>query len=473
MQMPEQTSLGPDGYRPLKASGGRWRNVIIWGAAAIGERCLALLVEHGVPVLHFIDARPPDTGLFLGLPVHPGGAYLEGSRTVPQADAIVFAMRSDSKKLRDRLREHHYGGEFATFHGGTAEELFGQPLPLTAQDPSFIGLADQEPLSTEDMQRARQALARVRNLLDLRSRSLLEGRLDGSVGMPAANWEGGGSFYALAFRLLEGRKEDLELLRILSQQFSGYALWCMANAESVGFPPLDRVGLEAHLGTITLDYHIRSTWKRLREELPAHLRFGPPANFGEIGWRLDGVIVNYDLIAYWERLVLLFQFGFLDSEAPRALHGGSRVLEIGGGYGALAWYLQKAVPGLSYTILDLPESLVYSSIYLEVLNPGATRFMANYQFEELVKDGEEFDLVINTLSMSEMSEAQVRSYCGGLGLLLRGGGAFFEQNQDNRHAGMLNAKDLIAEYLHLEIEGGGRPHGFPNVWTAPGRQVPA
>ena len=33
---------------------------------------------------------------------------------------------------------------------------------------------------------------------------------------------------------------------------------------------------------------------------------------GESGWMIDGVIVNYDTIAYWERVAILYQLGLLD-----------------------------------------------------------------------------------------------------------------------------------------------------------------
>ena len=149
------------------------------------------------------------------------------------------------------------------------------------------------------------------------------------------------------------------------------------------------------------------------------------------------------------------------------------MLEIGGGYGALAWYIQEAVPGVSYTMVDLPESLVYSAIYLDVLHPGSTRFLANYEFPDMLHRAEACDLVINTLSMSEMSEQQIRAYCVGIRKLVGAHGAFFEQNQDNTTVGMLNAQQIIAEYFPHHEEFGGpsdrqthRMQGFANVWGA-------
>lgn len=56
-----------------------------------------------------------------------------------------------------------------------------------------------------------------------------------------------------------------------------------------------------------------------------------------------------------------------------------------------------------------------------------------------------FDLAINTLSFSEMTVPQVRWYGERLARLLEGRGVLFEQNQDNRHCGMIYAKDHLGE----------------------------
>jgi len=83
---------------------------------------------------------------------------------------------------------------------------------------------------------------------------------------------------------------------------------------------------------------------------------------------------------------------------------------------------------------------------------------------------EPFDLVINTLSMSEMSEYQVKRY---LDLMkrawLREGGLFFEQNMDNRPMGLQCAEALIGEEFpeHRSLRTHARflREGSPNVWS--------
>jgi SAM-dependent methyltransferase len=267
------------------------------------------------------------------------------------------------------------------------------------------------------------------------------------------------------------RGENLEWLRLLSQQFTGYALWSMRRGSPL--PPADIMAIEQVLSERASTPDAALEWcARLRRELPDYLRIGPPAKLGEVGWLVDDVIVNQDTAAYWERLEVLYRAGMLDRRASSSLKSGSRILEIGAGYGALAYYIQRAVPGVRYTVLDIPESLVYSAIYLSVLNPdAATNFLPNYEFPNLVQDNEHFDLVINTLSMTEMSEQQVRTYCEGIKTLIGASGVFFEQNQDGRHVGLLNARDIVREYFSKEELLGGpglTPYltqGFAAIWS--------
>ena len=335
----------------------------------------------------------------------------------------------------------------------------------------FISLAEQEPLSPQDCRHAQSAIRYVRSALDRRESYIESHGLSREVWMPAGNWHEYQPFYQYAKELLGGNTLAIEFLRLYAQQFSGNALWAMTHCGGQALPPLDRALIEEKLRSISPDDWAIRKCQEFGQRLPDYLRISPPARFGEVGWMVDGILVNRDTIAYWERLWVLHRAGFLDRGSTAALHSGSRVLEIGGGYGALAWYIQEAVPNISYTIVDLPESLVYAAIYLEVLHPEATRLLPNYEFPEIVNRGEHFDLIINTLSMSEMTERQVRAYTEGIAKLIAPDGAFYEQNQDNVHAGMLNAQNIVAEYFERpEIFGGPFDreihlmYGFANVW---------
>jgi hypothetical protein len=53
--------------------------------------------------------------------------------------------------------------------------------------------------------------------------------------LPAANWGGAQAFYETAEMLM--RRGNVEYLRLLSQQFSGYALWSMRRSHRPILPP--------------------------------------------------------------------------------------------------------------------------------------------------------------------------------------------------------------------------------------------
>jgi hypothetical protein len=255
-------------------------------------------------------------------------------------------------------------------------------------------------------------------------------------------------FYKNARQLLAG--ERVHDLRLLSDQFTGQ-----------------------HLSQTSLEPAVFRRYQELKEALPAG-PFSPPLILGERGRFVDGQLVNFDVVAYLERLALLHTTG---------LSTARRILEIGAGYGGLAWFIRQVNPLCEYVVLDLPESLVYSTIYLAlacrdvrhsygVLEEGAGfSYLPNYRFPELQKHGRRFDLVINTLSMSEMTLEQVSSYCEGIRELIGDDGVFFEQNQDNRHLGMLFARERIKDYFPHTLALGGPGEavslhqGFANLWS--------
>ncbi len=99
-----------------------------------------------------------------------------------------------------------------------------------------------------------------------------------------------------------------------------------------------------------------------------------------------------------------------------------RVIEIGGGYGGLARVFKIMNPGLSYTIVDLPESLFFAQVFLSLNFPNAKIHYLNenenidpdefdfvlipVQFCRAVKDGK-YDICINSGSLQEMTDIAV------------------------------------------------------------------
>jgi hypothetical protein len=120
-------------------------------------------------------------------------------------------------------------------------------------------------------------------------------------------------------------------------------------------------------------------------------------------------------------------------------------------YGGLAYMLMAAFPGrVRYAIVGLPESLVFSSIYLDVLLPdveyqfvtsaepfglldsAGVTFVPNFLYKRmLLPEGEPpFDLVLNNLSLHEKSELQVNDYLVSIQRWLGRSSYFFEANYD-------------------------------------------
>jgi hypothetical protein len=223
------------------------------------------------------------------------------------------------------------------------------------------------------------------------------------------------------------------------------------------------------------------TRQLLTQHLPSRRVFRPPCALGEIGWRVDGGITNHEVLIYQERMTLLHQSGVLDW--LESLGRPPRILEIGAGHGALAYALTSCLPECKYTICDIPESLLFSGLYLTLAGrrrvsllgdpgieqaAGTIELLPNYLFDDLVASPRRYDLAINVLSMSEMSDYQIDRYGRGLLTLLGPDGLFFEQNHSNRHLGMTYAADVLANVLPFrhDIDSQGTPltQGPPRLW---------
>jgi hypothetical protein len=330
--------------------------------------------------------------------------------------------------------------------------------------PPFVFLRDQIPLSQTEFRRALYCRDWAQRLLDQRADYIRHHALDPNIHLPRANWDLEADLHEPVRRVFKGQYEVLNFLRLFSEMFTGYHLSRLDRGN--GRPhllevPTDLDDFLAERAAEPDDY--TRLYAHCLPRMSPFLRVEPPMAFGEVGWLIDGRIVNHDTYVYLERLVLLAESGKLGdlifSRSPR-------VVEIGGGFGGLAYHLRRLVPQARYFIVDIPESLLFSSIYLTRFFPSADNvlltpdnleelqrtgpgftFVPNYLFGALVSSGLPFDLAINTLSMSEMSESQVRCYGSGLKTLLGEQGAFFEQNQDNRCIGLLNASSYIGDYF--------------------------
>jgi len=318
-----------------------------------------------------------------------------------------------------------------------------------------------------------------------RDRYIAAHGIDRAFALPDANWsyEAPNEFVQLFLRVAECDAKTISHLRIFSQVFTGFSLYKACDAYGLETWRLQvsatlEAEIEAALAARNPQYV--DYWKSLTTGLPGRYLLKPPSMLGECGHEVDGVIVNHDTCAYQERINLIHDSGlgaWLDSKLMRS--GDVRICEIGAGYGALAYWFRSAFPNCSYTIVDLPESLLFSRLYLSLTRPDvatsfglalasrATRFVPNYMAGQL---DEPFDLVINTLSMSEMSAYQVRQYAHLMTTRwLVDGGLFFEQNKNGSPVGLLCPADVLAsafpERLNLNPSNAVLQQGIPNVWS--------
>lgn len=339
------------------------------------------------------------------------------------------------------------------------------PLP-------YVGLHDEIPLSPREFARAGEIQAWNRALVQARDGYVQDAGLDAETARPGGIWsrETNGGLYE-GYRLVAQHEYSIiNRLRLFSQQFTGWRLASQELAMDQPFPAPAEIDLLAAPQSPRVPDVWVGRYRRLCRRLPSRMHLGAPARLGEVGWLVRGQIVNHDTCVYLERLAMLYECKILSRlerlRDTRGLPRLPRILEIGGGYGGLAYFLKRLIPAAHYVLVDLPESLLYSAIYLSMLLPDDAhdlhlpgsapvdacrkpgfQYFANYLFDELVRSEDQFDLVINTLSMSEMSPAQVRQYCQGIRTVLAPGGMFFEQNQDNRAIGHLSVAEIIGEYF--------------------------
>mgnify|MGYP001595893504 CR=1 FL=1 len=148
---------------------------------------------------------------------------------------------------------------------------------------------------------------------------------------------------------------------------------------------------------------------------------------GGFGFKFDGQLYNSDTLKYYECMLAMEKGGLLNifrgMNAPRSL------LEIGAGWGGLAYQFKKVFPKATYIIVDLPQSIIFSATYLKTAFPDAAIFISDgsardwknfniydYDFVFLpyyLWAGFDFkspDLVINTIGFQEMSTKQIIDY---------------------------------------------------------------
>jgi hypothetical protein len=163
----------------------------------------------------------------------------------------------------------------------------------------------------------------------------------------------------------------------------------------------------------------------LRELDENNLLVPESLELGGFGYEIDGALYNLDTLKFYEVLIGLDRSGFLDE----IREGRKTVMEIGSGWGGLAYQFKTLFPNSTYVMVDLPMVILFSSVYLQTLFPNAKVFLgdgnaesynninlASYDFVFIPHyawshlSPMKIDLVLNTASFQEMTEEHVRGY---------------------------------------------------------------
>lgn len=145
---------------------------------------------------------------------------------------------------------------------------------------------------------------------------------------------------------------------------------------------------------------------------------------GGFGHNINGNLYNTDTLKFYECLIALDKSGIITQLKNKK----STILEIGAGWGGFAYQLKRICPNITYIIVDLPMSLLFSSTYLSAVFPSSKSLFITEKKELKKIQTEKFDfiyiphylwadlnilppdLIVNMVSFQEMTTKQVDSY---------------------------------------------------------------
>jgi putative sugar O-methyltransferase len=367
-----------------------------------------------------------------------------------------------------------------------AKALPQQALDMVAQlKPPPIKPSTQQPLSDLEYNACLRRIADFRRILDERAGLVPAEKAD--LLLPASNWDRTTRDYGYLDALMAGDRRRLNHLRFYTR-FTGFSLYYMDYHRDRETPLDLPADLDAELAPrlATPDPWVQRFLVMTRSQ-PPEIVTAPPSRFAEIGWNVYGIPVNHDTCVYQERVGILHQAGIF-VWLYRRINAGRKplIVEIGSGFGGLAFRLKTLFPEVDYICLDLPESLLLANLYLGLALPGhahtatftpeplkrdavnGVRYVPNHLAFEALR-GLGADLVINTLSFAEMTAEQVAAYGYMASAMLGPRGLLFEQNQDNRHVGMIECKSTLARVFPYRldlpiIDPFGRSEGEATLW---------
>ncbi len=334
-----------------------------------------------------------------------------------------------------------------------------------------VCLDDLRPITAREHEAALEVIAQVKRMIARRDAGA------DAVWMPAGNWtrESADNDFMDAFRhVAAGGYEAVNNLRYYTNTLNGTKLLHFRpNPGMASVMPLPADARAAVVANLPRLAPLIDDYRKLRATLPPHLVISPPRVLAEVGADVDGVVVNQDTVRQQAAIATLWKLGVLGHlERVASEHGTAHVVEIGAGHGGLCRHLKRIIPRLTYTIIDLPETLLHSGIYLTLTapewspsvgeveaRPFGVHLVPNFLFTEALAALPRVDLAINVSSFGEMEPAQVSEYAAGLSAAMAGGGILYECNQSGLRHIKADAAALVS--AHFRASRPARADGVP------------
>jgi hypothetical protein len=298
------------------------------------------------------------------------------------------------------------------------------------------------PINQSEFKLAQDILEKIRNIIAMRERLLEQGKLSEEIALPSDIWK----IVKIYSYILNPTYDIVNTWRFHTFLFPGRYL-----------------GQTLICYTTPVPENIKEEYLKITALLPEEMIVHPPRMLGEIGWEINGGLVNEEVLCYLNHVRVLYLSGVIDYIRSK---NSIRILEIGPGYGGLSYFLWKILKPSVYYLVDLPESLAYSSVYLTLTsglgssiydrnistspNPPDKGFvfMPNFLSDDLCDAGK-FDLIINTGSFGEMNKEQITHYSEVMESVLANDGILYDDNGDHVDHPVINIFNKKFKYLRI------------------------
>lgn len=355
-----------------------------------------------------------------------------------------------------------------------------------------VNLSDLRPISQEEFATARQICEKIRRTVESRAAYIQEHDLDPDIYFPGGAWREDTEIHKIYRFVVTAGYEVINRLRLHADIFTGYQLATFSQRRHEGTilsPIPDDYDREIEKIAPEPDLSVRR-YIAFTRHLPREIIIKAPKILGEVGWEVDGGVANTDTYRYQQQMALLYETGIIDWLLRKAEQGAVNILDIGAGWGGLAYHLKHIIPEANFYAVDLPESLLFSSLYLAIAcpeyphtiydgtdnslpgkNDSGFKFIPNFMFDHLAAAKINFDLAINTASFQEMNAKQIRYYAQNLVNMLGDSGVLFERNipatQDPSAVDdyLINCKLLLREFFKFRENLWWSFGGTTDIWA--------